>query len=392
MFWKLQLSIIAQLRIIRSLSAIVAIVIPNHDGRSIQAFIRGLTAAHWKVESWDVAYPDIGDSVADSCCIITAIHLSCALTVKPIVLKTPPCLLARPISSFIWEPFNRPKHSLCYGCNDVDFNKDESSPMIASTPKPAVSTNCQFVNIKYHLHRGNANGSILAGSSVLSGESLCPPFEACPNQNLFQNYFGIEFHHDGHTYARAISTYKFTRCFGLLKRLQYQLSHESYKFELDASMPSKMSAWLFEQVHSHLVNLRDSNSEVFLTNQFAAPAATIQTLVNGATCTCLPLQERWLEAYHNDVELSAVHNLVLNPSLICNQSLSKINHNYCGPLRQLLISVEDDMLILKEPIGGTLSYMHLQLVPRELFNVLFVAFHTNVMGSHLNAYQTLHHL
>ena len=141
--------------------------------------------------------------------------------VEPIMLKTPPCLPERPISSFIWEPFNRPEHSLCYGRNIVDFNKDESSPMIASMPKPAVSTNCQVVNIKYHLHRGNANGSILAGSSVLSGESLCPPFEACPNQNLFQHYFGIEFHHDGHTYVRAISTYKFTCCFGLLKRLQY---------------------------------------------------------------------------------------------------------------------------------------------------------------------------
>ncbi len=392
LFWKLQLSIIAQLRLICLLSAIVAIVIPDHDGRSTQAFIRELTAAHWKVEPRDVAYPDIGDSVADSCCIITAIHLSCASTVKPIVLKTPPRLLARPISLFIWEPFNRPEHSLCYGCNDIDFNKDEPSPMIASMPKPAVSTNCQFVNIKCHLHRGNANSSILAGSSVLSGESLCPPFEACPNQNLFQHYFGIKFHHDGHTYVRAISTYKFTCCFGLLKRLQYRLLHESYKFGLSTSMPSKMSAWLFEQVHSHLVNLRDSNSKVFLPNQFTAPAATIQTLVNGVICTCLPLQERWLEAYHNDVELSAVHNLVLNPSLICNQSLSKVNNNYRGPLRQLLISVEDNMLILKEPIGGMLSYTRLQLVPCELFNVLFVAFHTNAMGGHLNAYQTLHRL
>jgi hypothetical protein len=37
-FWKLQLSIIAQLRLIRSLSIVVAIVVPDHDGRSISAF------------------------------------------------------------------------------------------------------------------------------------------------------------------------------------------------------------------------------------------------------------------------------------------------------------------------------------------------------------------
>ena len=37
-FWKLQLSIIAQLRLIRSLSIVVAIIVPDHDGRSISVF------------------------------------------------------------------------------------------------------------------------------------------------------------------------------------------------------------------------------------------------------------------------------------------------------------------------------------------------------------------
>jgi hypothetical protein len=81
---------------------------------------------------------------------------------------------------------------------------------------------------------------------------------------------------------------------------------------------------------------------------------------------------------------------MLNPSLINNQALAKVNHNYCGPLHQSLISVENDMLILKELIGGALSYTRLQLVPQELSNILFTAFHTNAMGGHLNAYWTLH--
>jgi len=37
-FWKLQLSILAQLRLIRSLSIVVAIIVPDHDGRSISVF------------------------------------------------------------------------------------------------------------------------------------------------------------------------------------------------------------------------------------------------------------------------------------------------------------------------------------------------------------------
>jgi hypothetical protein len=224
---------------------------------------------------------------------------------------------------------------------------------------------------------------------VLSGDSLCPPFEACPNRNLFQQYYGLEFHHDGHTYVHAISTYKFTPCFNLVDKLQYHLLHEDYKFGLNVSMPSKKSAWIFEQVHSHLVHLRDLNSKVFSPNQFTAPAATIQTLVNGAVCTRLPSRDQWLQAYNNDVELCALRELVLNPSMINNQSLAKVNHKYCGPLRQSLISVENDMLIMKEPIGGTSSYTHLQLVPQELSNLLFIAFHTDAMGGHLNAYWTL---
>ncbi len=75
-----------------------------------------------------------------------------------------------------------------------------------------------------------------------------------------------------------------------------------------------------------------------------------------------------------------------------NKTLAEVNHNYRGPLRQSNILLENDMLIMREPIDGTSSYTRLQLVPCELRNILFVAFHTNPMGGHLNAYWTLHHL
>jgi hypothetical protein len=155
-------------------------------------------------------------------------------------------------------------------------------------------------------------------------------------------------------------------------------------------MPSKTLAWIFEQVHSHLVHLRDTNCKVFSPDQFAAPASTIQTLVNGAVCTGLPSREQWLLAYNNDLKLCAVWELVLNPSMINNKALAEVNHNYRGPLSQSLIYLENDMLIMKEPIAGTSFYTRLQLVPRELMKIIFVAFHTNSMGGHLNAYRTLH--
>jgi len=175
---------------------------------------------------------------------------------------------------------------------DRALTEFDSEKMIITIPKPVASVQSHGVVIKYHLHRADSDATILAGSSVLSSGGLCPPFESCPNRNLFQQFFGIEFIHDGHTHVRAISTYEFAHCFGLVESIQYRLSHEMHKFGLDASMPSCTSAWLFEQIHSHLVYLRNANSEVFSPNQFSAQAATIQTLISGAICTRLPSKER----------------------------------------------------------------------------------------------------
>jgi hypothetical protein len=101
--------------------------------------------------------------------------------------------------------------------------------MTASILKSAKPTTLPKVIVKYYLHRNGQDTSVLAGSSVLSQESVCPPFESCPNQNLFQQFFGIEFHHEDHTYVRAISTYEFARCFGLIDNIQYRMSHKQYK-------------------------------------------------------------------------------------------------------------------------------------------------------------------
>jgi hypothetical protein len=60
---------------------------------------------------------------------------------------------------------------------------------------------------------------------------------------------------------------------------------------MDAAMPGRTSAWLLEQVHSHLLYIHDAHSEIFSPNQFAAPAATIQAFVNGAIGVCLPSRE-----------------------------------------------------------------------------------------------------
>jgi hypothetical protein len=163
----------------------MAIFILNHNGQAIETFTKGLEAAHWKVTLRAVSYLDIGDSISDLCSIITAVHSSCTSNVEALLLKSPPTVTPPPISSYIWVPFNQPEHALGYGKDDVDLNKDEECKTTASIPK-----NCQEIYvpkgvIKYYIYCNGHDATILAGSLVLSRESVFPPFQSCPNRNIF---------------------------------------------------------------------------------------------------------------------------------------------------------------------------------------------------------------
>jgi hypothetical protein len=160
-------------------------------------------------------------------------------------------------------------HALGHGKDKNDFNKDDSSKMTASIPKSANPSALPKIIVKYYLHCNGQGASVLGSSSVLSWESVCPPFESCPNQNLFQQFFGIESCHKDHIYVRAKSNYEFARCFGLVDNIQHRMSHKQYTFGLNATMPGCTSSWQFKHIHSHLLYLRNANSEIFLPNQFA---------------------------------------------------------------------------------------------------------------------------
>ncbi len=69
-----------------------------------------------------------------------------------------------------------------------------------------------------------------------------------------------------------------------------------------------------------------------------------------------------------------------------------VNYNYRAALHQLQIVIKDEMLIFNEPIQGGSLYTPLQLIPAEFYNIIFVEFHSNAIGGHLNAYRTLHRI
>ena len=103
----------------------------------------------------------------------------------------------------------------------------------------------------------------------------------------------------------------------------------------------------------------------------------------------MPDHEAWLRAYDSDPEMCAIRDMVRNPACARGEKLQSVNPVFRSPLRQSLIVLENDMLILREPLGmNSDSYCKLRLVPHSLRNILFICFHTNPIGGHLNAYRT----
>ena len=87
-----------------------------------------------------------------------------------------------------------------------------------------------------------------------------------------------------------------------------------------------------------------------------------------------------------------IRDLVINPGKICKETLKTDHYSYRQPLRQSFTVIEDVMLIFREPIQGSTSYTRLQIVSRGLYDIIFIAFHSNPIGGHLNAYRTFHQL
>jgi hypothetical protein len=75
---------------------IVAIIIPDHDGKCVKSFSTSLRSTGWCLSSTETAFPTNGDTISSSCRIIIGIHSSCASIVEPLLLKPPPPSLPRP--------------------------------------------------------------------------------------------------------------------------------------------------------------------------------------------------------------------------------------------------------------------------------------------------------
>ncbi len=246
-FWQVQATIIAQLCSLHNLQLVIAIIIHDHDGRYIKSFTHTLKAAGWCISTFDnVSFMSIGDLVAGSCNLLFGVHSLCTTQVKPFELKPSPPLPPLPLGAFLWEPFNRPEHSVSLACDDDNFCRQDveftATMLLGDIPLPPG------VTIKYFLCGHGSDESSLCGAAVVSVGGMCPPLDAGTNQNMFQHLFDIEFHFRGHTHVCRILPFEFAWCFGFVDNLTYCLSHPSCKFALDAVVPGHTLAWILEQI------------------------------------------------------------------------------------------------------------------------------------------------
>jgi hypothetical protein len=159
---------------------------------------------------------------------------------------------------------------------------------------------------------------------------------------------------------------------------------------MDSAIPAISSAWIFEQILKRFIHVRSSNFRICKPNQFAAPAACVQTFLNGAVGVRMPSHEVWVKEYMEDPELSAILKFVQNPCTISQRSLesAKLDPNYHQALHQTCIHLDNGILYYHKPIARSDSYAKLQIVPAKLQNIVFIAFHRNPLGGHLSVSQT----
>jgi hypothetical protein len=390
-FWNIQAVIVTQLRLIWQLNLFVAFVHPDHDGRSVSKFVNHLLSSGWVLSRTTCLFLNFGDLVIGRANLVVGVHDSKQSRTEPISFRVPPSPTPLPLAAYIREPFNKPEYSVSFTKDNDSFATNANHGITATVPTLLVLASLpDGVQPLYYLHLRDSNMAMLAGAAVMSLDSLCPAFNGFPNTNLFLSWFGIEYHVDNHACVRAISPFEFMSCFGLTDHLRYHLSQHVNWYALDAGIPALTSAWIFDHVHERLGEIRDSNTEIFPPRQYAAPAVHVQAFISGVVATCIPDHTHWAQAIASNPELSRIKEIVANPSKLNNKELADINYNYHAALRKLLIVLEDNVLIYRKPLAGSGSYTCLQLVPQHFCNILFIAFHANLVGGHLNPYRTLH--
>eukprot|EP00956_Cyclotella_meneghiniana_P018530 scaffold30928_cov30-Cyclotella_meneghiniana.AAC.3 len=338
-FWQLHATIITELHKLRGLSMFIAFLSLENDSHPLQQLDSSLSNRGWIITCQLISFPAYGDSVSGNCKVMIGVHSQCDSSVQPINIPNPPTVTPSPLSHFLWKPFNRRNYALSFSRSSKNFGKsisdsisepDSTSQFSVSEPKPGASDSASH-KVLYCLHPQNSDQDIQQGYEVCSTNHISKPWCPSPNDALFKNLYGIEFHEDGDTFVRQLSPFEFARCFQLHDDITYKLSHGQFQHCFDCGIPSRSSLSVLSLCCGHLSAIRDANIEIFDPRPTIAPAAMCPAFINGAVGTRLPDVTVWKQAYSDDPETCLIRDMINNPAKVVKENLIKVHHTYRMP-------------------------------------------------------------
>ena len=304
----------------------------------------------------------------------------------------PPPTAPKPLASFLYEPFNKQEHAISLSRSHQDFH---SCGCTASNPTPSETpTHLYRAQRVYQLHRSNDNVGISAGACVYDTAALCPPFCAT-NSNMFASTFGIEYNDGPTTFVRPVASYEVAKCYRLHDDLTYVLAHPANFLLLDCGIPLRTSSTFLNAITQRLDAIRTENFEIHDPLLSHAPAAItmVPAFLNGAIGSRIPDNSIWRKALHNDPMTRTLIELVANPGIAEDRErINSLHYIYRQPARQGSFTVKDGILYMKELFAGEEKFVDLRIVPASLQNIIFVAFHANPIGAHLDTPRTFHRI
>ncbi|KAL3787769.1 LOW QUALITY PROTEIN: hypothetical protein HJC23_009820, partial [Cyclotella cryptica] len=341
----------------------------------------------WITSTTSLQFPTFGDSIDDTATALLGVHRSTQSSVDALYINTPPQARCRTIHDLIHTPFNESTYAVSFARSHMN-RMSANDTLVAIDPVPVPPPTSRYHSTRlYNLLPVKCEHDTTIGAGVFDTSHLFPPLDP-QNDNLFGQSFGIEFDCMDARLVRPISPYEFAKGFGYSDQLTRKLAERSYYLLLDG-IPALTSSAILNCIVHRLRDIRDGSIPVDESTPFAAAAATAQVLFNGATGISLPDTDTWICAYADDPETALIRHMIENPHTINKASLSKLHYVYRGLIRRSQIVVTaNGMLALHEPIESTDDSISLQLVPRSLRNIVFIAFHANPIGGHFNAYRT----
>jgi hypothetical protein len=391
-FWSTQSKIVRSLQSKRGLQTLLVHINSDCDMSHARAFRRSLVRDNWIFSSTDAYYPDYGDSIGAFATFFLAVHKQASQNSGKIICPTPPSKAPMPLAAFIHLPFHSKQFATAPERSHPDFASGNFS---SSAPPADAFTAKQYRPMRlYDIHRSFDSKAVTAGAGVYNVDGLCPPFSS-PNSNMFASTFGIEFVVGSDTFVRPFCAYEYASCYRMTNDLTYSLSHPENFSLLATGVPVKTGRLLVSSLLSRLDSIRTEGFDLHHPSLSHAPAAVsmVPMYTSGAIGSRLPDNDVWRKALLHDKETKLLLDMIALPSLAeSKEHISQLHHVFRQPARSGLFSVKDGILYMKEPFQNDTKFVSLRIVPAALRNIVFVAFHANPIGGHLDAFRTFHRI